>query len=41
MVNCVDSNGVVLYNHVMDLRQALDKMVTTIQGLVCDEKGKL
>ena len=38
MVNYFDSTGVVLYNHVMDLQEALDKMLTT-KGLIAEEKG--
>ena len=34
--NC--SNGIVTYNHVMELREKLDKMVTT-KGLTAEEKG--
>ena len=31
-------NGVVTYNHIMELREKLDKMLK-IKGLIAEEKG--
>ena len=31
-------NGVVTYNHIMELREKLDKMLKT-KGLIAEEKG--
>ena len=39
IVNYFNSNGVVLYDHVMDLRKALDEVVT-VKGLTAEEKGQ-